>query len=109
MNREAFLAIMTSVLIVGAVLATFALAFGPGETQCRLASASEFKMIGAPVSSEGPSGESKNVTKPGSDKAIDPLDKCHQTCRIDGTQSRFMQRMCWLGCVYSTYGIPAGT
>ncbi len=109
MNRQVFLAVMTSALLVGAVLATFALALGPGQTQCRLAAASEFKMISAQVSSGVQSGESKNVTKPGSEKAIDPVDKCHQTCKIDETQSRFMQRMCWLGCVYSTYGIPAGT
>ncbi len=109
MTRQVFLAILSSTLLVGAVLATFALALGPGQTQCTLAPASEFKMISDPVSSEVPSGESKDVARPPSDKTADPLDKCHQTCRIDDTQSRFMQRMCWLGCIYSIYGIPAGT
>jgi len=107
MNREALLVIMSSALLVVAVLATFALAFDPGDSQCRLASASEFK-VSDQASSRVPSGESKDVTRSGSDGAVDPFTECYQTCRIDEAQSSFMKRMCWLSCAYSAYGVPAG-
>ncbi len=108
MNRQVLLVIMSSALLVSAVAVTFALAFDPGDSQCRLASASEFKAMSDPASSRGPSGESKDVTKSGSDKAVDPFTECYQTCRIDEAQSRFMKQMCWLNCAYSAYGVPAG-
>lgn len=107
MSRQLSLAIIVSALLV-AVLATFSLAFYPGGGQCRLASASESKVMSDPILPQAPAGDSKGITMSGPSGTVDPFNECSQTCRVDESQSRFMKRMCWLGCAYSTYGLPAG-
>ncbi len=107
MGRQLGLAIMVSALLV-AVLATFTLAFHQGGGQCRLASASESKVMSEPILPRAPAGDSKGITKSGLSGTGDPFNECTQTCRVDESQSRFMKSMCWLGCTYSTYGLPAG-
>ena len=108
MSRQMIPAIMISAVLV-AVLATLTLAFHQGGVQCRLASASESKVMSEPILRLAPAGNSKDVTKSGTSGAEDPFSECYQTCRIDESQSRFMKSMCWLGCTYSVYGLPGGT
>ncbi len=108
MSRQAIMAFLISALLL-AVLATFTLAFYQGGGQCRLASASESKVMSEPILPQGPAGDSKGITKSGLSGTGDAFNDCYQTCRVDESQSRFMKSMCWLGCTYSTYGFPAGT
>ncbi len=107
MSRQVILTIIISALFV-VVLATFSLAYHQGGGQCRLASASEPKIMSEPILPQGPAGASKAVTKSGPSGVGDQVSDCYQTCRVDESQSRFMNSMCWLGCTYSTYGLPAG-
>ena len=108
MSRQLIPAIMTSVVFVSAVMATFALAFCPGGFAFGLASASGSDVMNHPATSGPQAGESRDITKSNSNKAPDSLDECFQTCRIDETRSRFMKSMCQMGCAYSAYGSAAG-
>jgi hypothetical protein len=108
MNRQVIPAIMTSAFLLGTVLVTFTLAFFPGDGQCTLASASEFKLMSQPAQPKIPSGESEDVTKSMSKSTADPFNDCYQTCKIDEAQSEFMKRMCWVSCAYSAYWTPVG-
>jgi hypothetical protein len=87
-------------------MATFALAYYPIDSQCGLTSASAFKAMSDPASPQVPSGASNDIKKSTSSKATDAFDECFQTCKIDEAQSKFMQRMCWMSCAYSSYGAP---
>ena len=100
--------IITSVFLVGAVMAPFSMALCPGGFAFGLASASGSDVMNHPATSGPQAGESEDITKSSSNKAPDSLDECFQTCRIDETQSRFMKSMCQLGCAYSAYGSTAG-
>ena len=106
MNRQVIMAFMISAVLV-AVLATFTLAFHQGGGQCRLAFASESRVMSEPLLPQAPASDSRDVTRSGPSRAGDPVNECYQICRIDESQSRFMKSMCWLGCTYSN-GLPAG-